>query len=207
MSARIVRRDAAGSREALRLIERGEVVVLPSTLVYGLFCDATNRDAVDRIAALKSRRERVPLPVLASPETAGRYGALSERVTRAIELSWPSGVSFVVPRLPSVPEFVTNGATVMLMCPDHWLEELAARAAFPIAGTSANAAGEPPSLTAQEALDRFGKDVSLVVDGGSSKFGRNSTIVDATAQPVRVLRESVVSLEAVRRHFPDAVRA
>lgn len=207
VTARIVRRDSWGTKEALRLLARGEVVVLPTNLVYGFFCDATNPDAVARVQHLKSRASFVPLPVLASADTAGRYADLPERVQRAIALAWPCGLSFVVPRLPTVPERVTGGATVMLFSPDSWTAELADRAPFPLAGTSANAAGEEPCVTAQDAFSRFGKDVNLVVDGGTSVFGRNTSIVDATRSPPAMVRESVVPFEAARRHFADLVRA
>lgn len=205
VTARTVRRDAYAAKEVLRLLARGDVVVLPSQLVYGLFCDATNRDAVERVRTLKGKAPK-PLPVLASLESAGRFGLLSHRVQRAVALSWPSGLSFIVPRLPTIPEHVTLGPTVMLFSPDAWLAELADRAGFPLAATSANAAGDAPCLTAGEAFERFGKEVNLIVDGGTAPLGRNSSIVDATATPERLVRESAVRFDEAARVLPGLVR-
>jgi L-threonylcarbamoyladenylate synthase len=153
------------------------------------------------MAALKARREHRPVPLFATPATAGRFAFVSADAARAMEFAWPGGVSFVLKRRPNVPEFVTGSGAVMLVCPDPWSVELGERAGFPIAATSANASGEPPCLAAEEAFARFGKDVNLIVDGGRSAIGLPTTIVDWTGEP-RVVRAGAEDPARLRRWIP-----
>ncbi|MHB8604799.1 MAG: L-threonylcarbamoyladenylate synthase [Thermoplasmatota archaeon] len=203
MTARILRRDARSRAEVLRLLDRGEVVAIPTDLTYGLAAKATRPDALARIRALKSKHIDTPLPVLASAESAGRFARLDADALRAVALGWPGAFSILAPRLDTIPDAVTaNLANVVLLSPDAWVAELADAAPFPIAATSANATGEPPCVTADECFKRFGREVNLVLDGGPSRLGRHSTIVDVTSRPPRILRDGAASASEVRKFLP-----
>lgn len=206
--------DGAGSPSApvadlaARAWLAGGIVGLPTETVYGLAADAQNARAVGRVYAAKGRPPDHPLIVhVAGAEALDGWSAARSEVAHALaEAFWPGPLTLIVARSGRAGDFITGGqATVALRCPDHpvaltCLAALARQAGDPsrgVAAPSANRFGRVSPTSAEavvaEVGDRLDPERDLVVDGGPCAVGVESTIVDCTAQPPRVLRLGAIS--------------
>jgi L-threonylcarbamoyladenylate synthase len=197
---RVSSSDDRPPRRAVDMLREGAVIVFPTDTVYGLGCRIDDDAAVRRIYTLKGRGTGEPLPVLlADPAQFEEYGR--ELTPAARDLArrfWPGALTIVVRRTDAVPALVAGGRdTVGLRVPDHRVPTQLIRAlGIPLVGTSANTHGAPSPLTAQQVAFDLGDAVDLILDGGRCPVGRESTVVDATTDPPRVLRGGAVVLEA-----------
>lgn len=194
----------APSPEILRAVEvlrAGGLIALPTETVYGLGADASNDLAVRRIFAVKGRPSSHPLIVhVASVERARDWAAhltdAGERLARAF---WPGPLTLIVKRSARASDAVTGGQdTVGLRVPAHPLAlELLRAFGGGIAAPSANRFGRVSPTTAEHVKSELGDEVDLILDGGPSRIGVESTIVDVTSDPPRLLRPGGVSREAI----------
>jgi len=189
--------------EAARLIRAGAVVAMPTETVYGLAADATNAGAVERIYAAKGRPDFNPLivhvPGLAEAE---RIGAFDEAARRLAKAFWPGPLTLVVPLREGsgIASRVTAGlGTIALRAPAHAaMRALLAAAERPLAAPSANASGGISPTAAEHVAKSLGGRIPLIVDGGASERGIESTIVRVDAEGVRVLRPGPIAEEELR---------
>jgi L-threonylcarbamoyladenylate synthase len=197
---RVDRAEAQAPRRAVDMLREGAVVVFPTDTVYGVGCRINHAAAVRRIFELKGRGMDDPLPVLlADPAQLDEYGRdITPAARRLVRDFWPGAVTIVVRRSDAMPALVAGGGdTIGLRVPNHSLTRaLVRQLGVPVVGTSANRHGAPPPLTAQQVAFDLGDTVDLILDGGRSPVGRESTVVDATSDPVRVLRQGAVSIGA-----------
>ena len=187
--------------EAARLILAGEPVAVPTETVYGLAADATNAEAVARIYQAKGRPSFNPLivhvPDLAAARQVGEFG--DEALALADE-HWPGPLTLVVPLRAdaAIASLVTAGlSTVGLRVPDHSAMQALLRACgHPLAAPSANASGAISPTRAEHVMKSLGGRISLIIDGGPTRRGIESTIVAATGGPLRLLRRGPIEIEA-----------
>jgi len=215
--------DAEGSvdpivaRRVARAWLTGGLVGLPTETVYGLSADAQDAEAVGRIYAVKGRPADHPLivHVQGSQALAGWSLGPNPAAERLADAFWPGALTLVVRRSHRASDLITGGQdTVALRCPDHrvalaCLRALADESGDPargVAAPSANRFGRVSPTRAWDVLDEVGARMDpardLVVDGGPCRIGVESTIVDCTADPPRVLRLGAISQDEV-----DAVLA
>ena len=189
---------------AVAAVRRGEVIGLPTETVYGLAADASNIEAVRRIFALKGRPADHPLIVHiadASHLPTWTSGA-SPLAARLAEAFWPGPLTLILPRSARVPDVVTGGQhTVGLRCPDHPVA-LAVLREFGggLAAPSANRFGRISPTSAAHVREEFPMGVAIVLDGGDSAIGIESTILDLSSGQPRILRPGQISaaqIEAV----------
>lgn len=185
-------------RRALEVLRAGGVIVFPTDTVYGLGCRIDHEAAVERIFTLKGRAPTEPLPVLlADPAQLDEFGTgISAAARRLAALHWPGPLTIIVRRSGRVPAVVAGGGeTIGLRVPGHAVPRALVRElGVPIVGTSANSHGASSPLTAQHAVYDLGDRVDLVIDGGRSPLGKESTVVDATVDPPRVVRQGPLQL-------------
>jgi len=187
--------------EAARLILAGEPVAVPTETVYGLAADATNAEAVARIYDAKKRPSFNPLivhvPDLAAARRIGQFDAQALALARR---HWPGPLTLVVPlrKDANIASFVTAGLpTVGLRVPDHSAIQALLRACCrPLAAPSANASGSISPTRAAHVMKSLGGRILLVIDGGATVRGIESTIVAATGGPLRVLRRGPIEIDA-----------
>ena len=194
---------------AAALLAAGKLVAFPTETVYGLGADAENPEAVARIYAAKGRPQDHPVIVHLAPDADLDYWS-SEVPPQARQLAdafWPGPLTLILKRAANIPDAVSGGQdTVGLRCPSHPVA-IALLQSFKagkggIAAPSANKFGHVSPTTAQHVRDEFGHDgtVAMVLDGGQSQVGIESTIVDlsrlATHGPV-LLRPGRISLDAI----------
>ena len=198
--------DALAS--AAQLLKSGGLVALPTETVYGLGADATNKDAVARIYKVKGRPADHPLIVhIHSMQSLGDWA--DEIPDYAISLArdfWPGPMTLVLKRSLLAEDFVTGGQpTVGLRVPDHAIA-LALLSAFAkiggrgIAAPSANRFGQVSPTTAhavQEEIGEFLDQSDLILDGGPSSVGVESTIIDCTSDAPRILRPGAITQEMI----------
>jgi L-threonylcarbamoyladenylate synthase len=187
--------------EAARRILAGEPVAVPTETVYGLAADATRADAVARIYEAKGRPSFNPLivhvPDLAAAE---RIGEFNEQARALAQEHWPGPLTLVVPLRADArtASIVTSGlATIALRVPAHPAMQALLRATGrPLAAPSANASGSISPTRAEHVLKSLGGRIPLIIDGGATQRGIESTIVAATGGPLRLLRRGPVQVEA-----------
>ena len=184
---------------AAEIIRRGGLLGIPTETVYGLGADALNEDAVRRIFEAKGRPQDNPL-IIHVPSAAWleRYcHDVPETAYALAEKFWPGPLTMILPRRPIVPLRTTGGLeTVGVRCPDHPLTlQIIEQAGVPIAAPSGNTSGRPsPTTAAHMAEDMMGK-IDGIVDGGACAVGVESTIIDLTVTPPRLLRPGGLPLE------------
>jgi L-threonylcarbamoyladenylate synthase len=199
-------------RQAVDLLRRGEVVALPTETVYGLAANALNPDAVARIYEVKGRPAHNPIICHVAGHALARrcvadWPELAEGLARAF---WPGPLTLVLPRADIIPEIVTAGGhTVGIRWPSHPLMQAVIGACdFPLAAPSANLSNRLSPTNAAHVHRQLGNRIRLIVDGGQSQVGIESTVVDVSVFPPRLLRPGMIrgeTLVAVTRELEGDV--
>jgi len=192
--------SAEGIAHAVDTLRRGEIIAFPTDTLYGVGGDALSPLAVEAVLDAKRREMGKGLPVLLGDEADAReLAAVWPQAAAALAARfWPGALTIVVKARADVLAQVRLGDTVALRVPGlPALLTVIRQAGKPLIGTSANRSGEPPALTAQEAVAALGSSVRLVLDGGRTG-GAPSTVVRVEGDGVRVLRAGAISEEAVR---------
>lgn len=185
-------------REAARLLRRGRLVAFPTETVYGLGANALDAPAVARIFAAKGRPATSPLIVHVSSADAAREMAACwpEIAARLAARFWPGPLTLVLPKQPSIPPNVTAGLeTVGIRVPAHPVAlALLKRADVPVAAPSANRFMQLSPTTAAHVRESLGAAVDLILDGGPTEVGIESTVVSLAGRQPVVLRPGMIHL-------------
>jgi len=191
----------AALAEAVALLQRGEVVAFPTETVYGLGAHALDPAAVGRIYAAKGRPAWNPLIVHVADAAAARALARAwpPAAAQLAERYWPGPLTLVLPRQPAVPDSVTAGLdTVALRVPAHPVAAALLRACgLPLAAPSANRSGEVSPTTAVHVARSLGELIPLILDGGPTSVGIESTVLDLSRPQPVLLRPGMVPREAL----------
>jgi L-threonylcarbamoyladenylate synthase len=196
---------------AATLITRGELVALPTETVYGLGADATNETAVRKIFAAKGRPADHPLiahvaDIEAAKNLALDWPAHADALARAF---WPGPMTLIVRAAPHVLRVVTGGQdTVGIRVPAHPVALALLRAAnVPIAAPSANQFGHVSPTTTAHVAAEFGDELQCILEGGDCEVGVESTIIDCTVNPPRVLRPGRIRVADIERVLGSPLNA
>lgn len=186
---------------ALALLGEGEVVAIPTETVYGLAADATNGVGVARIFEAKGRPRFNPLIShvcnLAMAERIGVFDPISRNL---VEKFWPGPLTLVLPLRPEAgihPLATAELDTVAMRMPRGFAADLIARFGRPLAAPSANASGRISPTSAAAVAASLGERISLVVDGGSTAIGLESTIVKVEGGQVWLLRPGGITADDI----------
>jgi L-threonylcarbamoyladenylate synthase len=196
--------DPAVIRQAAEMIREGLVVAYPTDTLYGLAVDPRNADAVRRLYDLKGRPETSALTLIAADAAHARAaGEMTADAERLAARWWPGPVTIVVRARPILArETLGGGRTVGIRMPDHAVAIALARdTGFCVTATSANRSGATAAST-PGAVAAALPDVDAILDAGPSRGGAPSTIVDASARLVTLIREGAVPWERVLKSLP-----
>ena len=189
---------------AADLLEAGELVVLPTETVYGLAANALEQATVAKIFEAKGRPSNNPIIVHVDGLAMAKrcVETWPDSAQRLADAFWPGPLTLVLPKSKSIPDIVTaGGSTVGVRWPGHPLmREVIRRCGFPLAAPSANVSNQLSPTNAEHVRKGLGDKVRLIVDGGQSQIGIESTVIDLTVIPAIVLRPGIIheeSLEAV----------
>ena len=191
--------DTAQIAAAADILRRGGLLAIPTETVYGLGADGLNEDAVLRIFEAKGRPQDNPLILhIPSADWLTRYCAdVPETAYRLAEAFWPGPLTMILRKKPVVPLRTTGGLdTVGMRCPDQEVTRaIIAAAGVPVAAPSANTSGRPSCTTAAHVRADMDGRIDGAVDGGDCAVGVESTIIDLTCAPPRLLRPGGLPLE------------
>jgi L-threonylcarbamoyladenylate synthase len=202
--ARVLKAEAEGSlAEAVAVLKGGGLVAYPSDTVYGLGAAASDERAVARVFAVKGRlSEKAVSLLLADVEDMGPLCAEVPPSARLLaQRFWPGPLTLVLRRSRSFQSAALgSGESVALRVPDHFfLRQLIRALGEPITGTSANRSGRPSCRTAREVQRKLGGVLDLIIDGGPSRAGQESTVVDITTQPLAIVRQGAIGRAEVEK--------
>lgn len=202
------RPDLARIREVAAVLRDGGLVAFPTETVYGLGAHALNPAAVHRIFDAKGRPATDPMIVhLAAVDQLERVAQTVPPIARELAAAfWPGPLTLILAKQWSVPDVVTAGLpTVGVRVPSHRIAHaLIAAAGVPVAAPSANRFSHPSPTLAEHVLADLDGVVDIVIDGGPTPLGVESTILDLTVTPPLVRRPGGVTLSDLRRIVPDA---
>lgn len=184
--------------EAASLIKQGEVVAFPTETVYGLGANALDAAAVAKIFAAKGRPNDNPLIVhVHHTELAETIAMLSPLARKLMQAFWPGPLTLVLPKREIVPDCVTAGLpTVAVRMPNHPVAlKLIQQSGLPIAAPSANVSGKPSPTDGMHVYDDLHGKIAMVLDGGASGVGLESTVLDLSTKQPAILRPGAVTAE------------
>ena len=188
---------------AAKILREGGLVGIPTETVYGLGADGSNPAAVRRIFEVKGRPQDNPLILhVTGAQWLPRYCADIPPVAYTLARKfWPGPLTMVLKRQPTVPDETTAGLdTVGVRCPNHPVTLAIIReAGMAIAAPSANTSGRPSCTSAQDVLEDVGGRIDMIIDGGSCAVGVESTVLDLTQEPPRLLRPGGLPVEDIER--------
>jgi len=183
--------------DAVAVLKRGGLVAFPTETVYGLGADAGNPDAIRKLYAAKGRPG--DHPVIVHLANVGQLGEWAREITpiaqKLARRFWPGPLTMILKRAPGVGDAVTGGQdTVGIRIPSHAIAHaLLEKFGGGVAAPSANRFGRVSATTAAHVRQEFGDAIDLVLDGGASDVGIESTIVDATGAAPVLLRPGHIS--------------
>lgn len=203
-----LRPDRALLAKAATVIRRGGLVAFPTETVYGLGANAFDEAAVGRVFAAKERAADDPLivhlrDIAELPRVTSGVPALARRLA---EVHWPGPLTLVLPKSGAIPANVTAGLqSVAVRVPAHAVARgLIGAAGVPVAAPSANRFTRTSATTAAHVLEDLAGRVDLVLDGGATEAGIESTVVEVDDETVRLLRPGALTLEAIQQTLRDA---
>lgn|SRR3989344_3337973 len=205
---------------AIKFLEEGKVLVVPTDTVYGLVCDAMNETAVGRIFEIKQRPKEKTLPIFVSDiEMAKKYAEIFSEQERFLERVWPGAVSVVLRATArthaeigadsrgEVSYFVVQHGTIAMRIPkNEFLLNVLKIFGGPLAQTSANISGESAVGSLDEAVQCFaGRDErpDFAFNGGKIE-GFSSSVIDLSDDQPKLLREGAVSFEFLSKLLEDS---
>jgi len=194
--------DLTKVRKAAKKIKDGDLVAFPTETVYGLGADAFNSQAVAKIFEAKNRPLDDPLIVHVSQreDLFKLIKDISDIVSELTNEFWPGPLTLVLKKSEIVPDIVTAGLdTVAIRIPANEIAlSLIRESQTPIASPSANLFGRPSSTDSQHVLDDLNGRIDLIIDGGKSEIGVESTVLDLTQSPPSILRPGGISIERLK---------
>lgn len=194
---------------AVELLRAGEIVALPTETVYGLAADAQNPDAVAKIFEAKERPRFDPLIVhLPGRDAIESVAKIESNLVRSlIAKFWPGPLTFVLPKREVIPDIVTAGLeTVAVRMSEHPVfQQIVGAFGGPLAAPSANRFGRISPTAAQHVYDELAGRIPLIVDGGATTHGIESTIVRVIDDAIEILRQGPITAEMLREFAPVRV--
>jgi L-threonylcarbamoyladenylate synthase len=184
-----------------RVLNLGGVMAFPTDTFYGLGVTAFNRNAVSRVFKIKQRTRDKPLLTLVA--SAYQVNTMTQEIIPTAEILmdklWPGPLTILFSALPNLPSQLTaNSGKIGIRQPaNERVQKLLSGIGFPITATSANISGAKNITTAEEVETVLGDQVDLIVDGGSTPGGKESTVLDVTLSPPLLVREGAISREEI----------
>jgi len=193
--------------KAAHIIHNGGVVAFPTETVYGLGADGLNKRAVEKIFKAKTRPSDNPLILHISSidELFPLVQEVPDLAYRLIEKFWPGPLTLILKKSKQVPDIITAGLdTVAVRMPDHPIaSSLIATAKRPIAAPSANISGRPSPTRAEHVVEDMMGKIDMIIDGGETGVGLESTVLDLSSSTPTILRPGGVTYEELKKVLPN----
>jgi L-threonylcarbamoyladenylate synthase len=192
-------KDADALAEAVEILNAGGLVAFPTDTVYGVGALAFNETAVASIYEVKERGLEKAIPILIGDIDQLSHVAshVPPMAVKLAERFWPGPLTLIVPRHPSIPDVVTAMPTVGVRIPNLPAVRKLLRLTGPMAVTSANISGQSSPSTLVGVVAQLNGRIPLILDGGVTRGGTPSTLVDCTGAQPTLLRAGPISLEEI----------
>jgi L-threonylcarbamoyladenylate synthase len=192
---------SASVQRAAELLRAGEVVALPTETVYGLAANALDEKAVAKIFQIKGRPANNPIIVHVAGNAMAQACVANwpEQAAKLSKSFWPGPLTLILPRAGKIPGNVTaGGETVGVRWPSHpFMQAVIRECGFPLAAPSANLSNQVSPTNAEHVRSQLEGKIPLIVDGGQSQVGIESTVLDLTSNPPRILRPGMIHAESL----------
>ena len=199
MNTQVLKPDEKALELAGELLRNAELVGMPTETVYGLAANALDGNAVEKIFKAKGRPMDNPLIVHIADisQVNDLVSSFPEKAQRLAQAFWPGALTIIMPCSGNVPFQVTAGLkTVAVLFPSHKTAlQIIKSAGVPLAAPSANLSGSPSPTTAQHVYDDLNGRIPLIIDGGESKVGLESTVITVATEPPTLLRPGGITVE------------
>ncbi len=184
-------------KKAADVVKKGGVVVFPTDTVYGLGCRADNLKSILGIYRLKKRDSRKPLPVLiaAQRQLLDLKVVITRETKKLIDKFWPGPLTLVLP--------ADHGKTIGVRMPEHKVALALLKKTGPMATTSVNISGQKSAKAVKNIPLSIIQAVDLILDSGKCPLSVESTVVDMTGRPVKILREGCISRQKIAKAVKD----
>lgn len=193
--------------EAAEFIKEGKLVAFPTETVYGLGANGLDEEAASKIFIAKGRPQDNPLILHVSSidEIRPLVKDISKEVEMLAQRFWPGPMTIIFERSSLVPDAITAGLdTVAIRMPSHPVASaLIKKSGVPIAAPSANTSGRPSPTLAQHVIDDLSGKIDMIIDGGATGVGLESTVLDLTGDVPTILRPGGVTFEDIKTILPN----
>lgn len=183
--------------EISSLLMEGRLIVMFTETVYGLICDATNEEAILKLITTKKRKQDSPIAIFVSSNEKAKNltQEWNEDAQALFNHFSPGPITIILKKKPIISDILTQGKqTVGIRIPnEQTLLKLLEQYPNPLAATSANISGNPPAVTAEQAVEQLGLSVDYVLDKGECEIGKASTVIDLSVSPYRIIREGSIT--------------
>lgn len=184
-------------------IKKGGIIIFPTDTVYGIGCNVWNEEAIKKVFEIKDRNYNKPMNVLCSgiKDIQSLAEELTEKEKEIIQKYMPGACTLILHnKKKEVSDILRAGlTTVAVRIPDHDIAiELIRKCGFPIVASSANISGTKDGIEIKDILQEFENKVDIIIDGGKSKIGIPSTIVEIEQDKIKVLRKGSVEISDMK---------
>jgi tRNA threonylcarbamoyl adenosine modification protein (Sua5/YciO/YrdC/YwlC family) len=184
--------------EVRTLLEKGEVVILPTVVAYIFVANAREPEAIDRIHQLKRWNPPQPMALLTNRRKVSEFAEVSSDAGKLID-RFPYPITLIVPSKERLPESVTAGyKTLFIACPDRLIYNLVENCPFPIVCTPAGFGADYKARSYESAIQLFGDSVPLIVDGGKCHYEMRATLIDCSLPIPTIMNFGAVSVDDLR---------
>ena len=204
MHSNVFKESAYSINKATKFLKEGGLVAIKTETVYGLACDPSNLESIEKVYNLKRRPLYNPLIIhVSSIEMANKIAKVNQLAKKVAEEFWPGPITLILPKRKNklIEDFSISGLnTVAVRIPNSkvFLKTIK-KFKKPIAAPSANISGYITSTNANHVLDSFGKKIDLIIDSGKSLFGLESTILDLTTQIPIIRRQGIITEDEIAK--------
>lgn len=189
--------------KAAELIKKGKIVIFPTETVYGIGVNGLDSNAVKKLYEIKKRPLNKPISLLVSDMEMVEQIArdITDVEYKIMKTFFPGPLTIILKKKEIVPDIVTSGSdTVGIRMPSEKIAiEIVKQAGVPIATPSANISGKPSGTNIKSIMQDFEGKVDFFIDGGESKLGIGSTIVQVINEEPKILREGSITLEQIKQ--------
>jgi L-threonylcarbamoyladenylate synthase len=195
----------AAIKEAAAVLMAGGIVAYPTETFYGLGVRFDDEDALRRLHRLKGRgRKAMPLIIGDRDALSAVISKINKTEKILSDALWPGPLTIAFKAKKGLSKYITKNGKVAVRIPSsETARMLADVSGLPITATSANPSGMPPAGDAGKALDYFGEGIDIILDGGRTKGGLPSTIIEITGEKIKFLREGAVPSAEIKRYLKD----
>lgn len=194
MKMNLARPEAAKIKKAASILKKGGLVAFPTETVYGLGANMLNEKAIEKVYRIKNRPKNKPLTIhIADIEIVKKMvGEIPQKAKALMDKFWPGPLTLILKD--------KNGKRIGFRMPDNKIAlSLIKEADVPIVAPSANISGERPPTSAKEVLEDLNGQIEMVLDGGETQIGIESTVVDLSGRNYKILRAGAISEEKIRK--------